>query len=141
MYSLCVRDHIMIAHSFRGAIFGPAQALHGATFVVDAEVHRPRLDSDGLVVDIGLLSSKLKAILSDLNYRNLDEEPAFSGQNTTTEFLAKAIFDRLAEAVAQGELGVNAMGLTSLKVTLHESHLAWASYDGELRSPVEGTAP
>ncbi len=141
MYSLCVRDHIMVAHSFRGAIFGPAQALHGATFVVDAEVRRPRLDSDGLVVDIGLLSAKLKAILSDLNYRNLDDEPAFSGQNTTTEFLAKAIFDRLGEAIAQGELGVNATGLTSLKVTLRESHLASASYEGELRSAVEGTAP
>ena len=141
MYRLSVRDHIMIAHSFRGAVFGPAQKLHGATFIVDAQVERPKLDSDGLVVDIGLLAQALKSVLADLNYRNLDEEPAFAGQNTTTEFLAKAIFDRLEQKIGAGELGENAKGLTGLTVTLHESHVAFASFEGELRCRVEGTAP
>ena len=132
MYSLSVRDHIMIAHSFRGAVFGPAQKLHGATFVVDAEVRRPALDRDGLVVDIGLLSQALKAVLGDLNYRNRDDEPAFAGRNTTTEFLAKVIFDRMSAAIGRGALGAGASGLTEMKVTLKESHVAGASYEAAL---------
>jgi 6-pyruvoyltetrahydropterin/6-carboxytetrahydropterin synthase len=136
MYSLNVRDHFMIAHSFRGEIFGPAQRLHGATYVVDATFRRPELDPDGLVVDIGLAAETLKAVLDDLNYRNLDEEPAFQGENTTTEFLAREIFDRLGRAVAEGRLGEGAKGLTALWVTLSESHVAWARYEGTLH---EGT--
>ncbi len=132
MYSLTVRDHFMIAHSFKGEIFGPAQKMHGATYVVDMEVRRPELDADGLVVDIGLASQVLHDVLSALNYRNLDEEPDFAGQNTTTEFLAKAIFDRMAARIAAGDLGANARGLTVLKVTLGESHIAWAAYEGAL---------
>jgi 6-pyruvoyltetrahydropterin/6-carboxytetrahydropterin synthase len=132
MFSLSVRDHIMIAHSFRGEVFGPAQRLHGATFVVDCEVRRPALDADGLVVDIGLLSKVLGEELAKLNYRNLDEEPAFSGQNTTTEFLAQAIFARLAERIAVGDLGPAAAGLTAMRVQLAESHIAWAAYEGPL---------
>ena len=130
MYSLNVRDHFMIAHSFRGEIFGPAQRLHGATYVVDATFRRHELDGDGLVVDIGLASQKLHAVLAALNYRNLDEESAFSGQNTTTEFLAHAIYERLVEAIRAGELGDGARGLGSVSVTLHESHVAWASFEG-----------
>lgn len=136
MYSLTVRDHIMIAHSFQGEVFGPAQRLHGATYVVDATFRRQELDADGLVVDIGLASQTLKAELEKLNYRNLDEEPAFSGQNTTTEFLAREIFQRLATAVEQGALGDGARGLESLEVTLRESHVAWASYQGSLQDSV-----
>jgi 6-pyruvoyltetrahydropterin/6-carboxytetrahydropterin synthase len=132
MFSLSVRDHIMIAHSFRGEVFGPAQRLHGATFVVDCEVRRPALDADGLVVDIGLLSKVLGEELAKLNYRNLDEEPAFSGQNTTTEFLAQAIFARMAERIAAGDLGPAAAGLTAMRVQLAESHIAWAAYEGPL---------
>jgi 6-pyruvoyltetrahydropterin/6-carboxytetrahydropterin synthase len=132
MYSVCVRDHIMIAHSFRGAVFGPAQKLHGATYVVDVEFRRPALDPDGLVVDIGLASQTLHAVLSDLDYRNLDEEPAFLGQNTTTEFLARVIFDRMVEQVAAGALGAGARGITAIRVLLSESHIAWAAYESEL---------
>ena len=132
MYALSVRDHFMIAHSFTGEVFGPAQKVHGATYVVDAEFRRPELDADGLVVDIGLASQVLKATLDDLNYRNLDDEPAFAGQNTTTEFLARVIFDRMAQAVRDGRLGAGASGLTALKITLNESHIAWASYEGAL---------
>lgn len=132
MYSLNVRDHFMIAHSFRGETFGPAQRLHGATYVVDATFLREQLDAEGLVVDIGRASTQLRSVLEDLNYRNLDEEPAFTGKNTTTEFLAKAIFDRLAEATRKGELGDGARGLSSIRVTLHESHVAWASYEAGL---------
>jgi 6-pyruvoyltetrahydropterin/6-carboxytetrahydropterin synthase len=132
MYSLNVRDHFMIAHSFRGEIFGPAQRLHGATYVVDATFRRQELDPDGLVVDIGLASETLKAVLADLNYRNLDDEPAFQGENTTTEFLAREIFDRLARAVDEGRLGEGARGLSALRVTLSESHVAWARYEGTL---------
>ncbi len=132
MYALSVRDHFMIAHSFEGEVFGPAQKLHGATYVVDAEFRRPELDADGLVVDIGLASQVLKATLDDLNYRNLDDEPAFAGRNTTTEFLAREIFDRMAQAVRDGRLGAGASGLTVLKITLNESHIAWASYEGAL---------
>ena len=132
MYSLNVRDHFMIAHSFRGEVFGPAQRLHGATYVVDATFQRRELDPDGLVVDIGLAAETLKAVLADLNYRNLDEEPAFQGENTTTEFLAREIFDRLARAAEAGLLGEGARGLTALSVTLSESHVAWARYEGAL---------
>ena len=132
MYALTVRDHIMIAHSFQGAIFGPAQRLHGATYIVDACFQRSELDADGLVVDIGLAGDTLKAVLADLNFRNLDEEPAFRGRNTTTEFMARVIFDRMAAAIRAGRLGSGAQGLERLKVTLHESHIAWASYEGAL---------
>ncbi len=130
MYSLNVRDHFMIAHSFQGDIFGPAQRLHGATYVVDATFRRAELDSDGLVVDIGRASELLRSILSGMNYRNLDDDPAFTGKNTTTEFLARAIFDRLARAARDGELGAGAKGLASICVTLNESHVAWGSYEG-----------
>ncbi len=134
MYSLCVRDHLMIAHSFAGASFGPAQQLHGATYIVDVEFRRAQLDSDGLVVDIGLASQALREALAPLNYRNLDALPEFDGRNTTTEFLAKAVFDRVASSIREGRLGVSAAGLASLRVTLHESHLAWASFEAELRA-------
>jgi 6-pyruvoyltetrahydropterin/6-carboxytetrahydropterin synthase len=132
MYSLCVRDHIMVAHSFRGEIFGPAQRLHGATFVVDCEFRRDDLDADGLVVDIGKASMVLRELLAELDYRNLDDEPAFAGQNTTTEFLARVIFDRMAARIAAGELGAGALGLNGLRVMLSESHVAWAAYEGPL---------
>lgn len=132
MYRVGVRDHFMIAHSFRGETFGPAQRLHGATYVVDLEVARPELDSDGVVVDIGLLGETLKSLLGELDYRNLDEVQAFTGRNTTTEFLARVIFDRLAERIRAGALGADRAGLAELKVTLNESHVAWASYEGKL---------
>ncbi len=122
----------MIAHSFKGDIFGPAQGMHGATYIVDLEMRRPQLDSDGLVVDIGLASQSLAAVLAELNYKNLDEVPEFAGKNTTTEFLASVIFDRIAKLIKQGKLGPAASGLTSLKVTLHESHVAWAAFEAEL---------
>jgi 6-pyruvoyl-tetrahydropterin synthase len=134
MYSLCVRDHIMIAHSFRGELFGPAQRLHGATFVVDCEFRRDELDADGLVVDIGKASMVLRELLAEMDYRNLDDEPAFAGQNTTTEFLARVIFDRMAARIAAGELGAGASGLTGLRVTLSESHVAWAAYEGRIEA-------
>ena len=130
MYSLNVRDHFMIAHSFRGEEFGPAQKLHGATYVVDATFSRPELDAAGMVVDIGRAGTHLKRVLADLDYRNLDEEPAFAGRNTTTEFLAREIFERLAAAVREGELGEAARGIASISVTLHESHVAWGRYEG-----------
>ena len=130
MYSLNVRDHFMIAHSFTGEAFGPAQKLHGATYVVDATFARPELDADGLVVDVGRAGAVLKAILAELDYRNLDDEPAFAGRNTTTEFLARAIFERLAAALRAGKLGAGAAGVTSIAVTLHESHVAWGRYEG-----------
>jgi 6-pyruvoyl-tetrahydropterin synthase len=130
LYSLNVRDHFMIAHSFRGEVFGPAQRLHGATYVVDATFRRPELDADGLVVDIGLASEELRSVLADLNYRNLDERPEFAGQNTTTEFLARAIYDRLIAAIREDRLGAGARGLARVSVTLHESHVAWAAYEG-----------
>ena len=133
MYSVCVRDHLMIAHSFVGETFGPAQQLHGATYIVDVEFRRPQLDDDGLVVDIGRATQALREVLAPLNYRNLDQLPELAGRNTTTEFLAKFVFDCMATAVRDGRLGAWAAGLTSLRVTLHESHVAWASYDAELR--------
>ncbi len=132
MFSLSVRDHVMIAHSFAGAVFGPAQGLHGATYVVDAEFRRPALDGDGLVVDIGRAGETLKAVLAEINYRNLDELEAFRGRNTTTEFLAHWLWQRLAEAIRRGDLGAGAAGLTGLKVTLAESHVARAAYDAAL---------
>ena len=132
MFSVTVRDHIMVAHSFTGDVFGPAQKLHGATFVVDATFKRPELDADNIVVDIGLAGERLKAICGALSYRNLDDEPDFAGINTSTEFLAKVIADRLAAAVEEGSLGTGAAGLTGLAVTLHESHIAWAGYERSL---------
>ena len=132
MYSICVRDHFMIAHSFEGSVFGPAQNLHGATYVVDVELRRPELDQDGIVVDIGLAGNALRSVLGRLNYRNLDEESEFSGRNTSTEFMAHVIFERLAEEIRKGTLGRSAAQLTSMRVTLHESHVAWAAYEGEL---------
>lgn len=132
MYAVNVRDHFMIAHSFQGAVFGPAQRLHGATYVVDLELRRPELDADGVVVDIGLATEVLKTVLAEMNFRNLDDEPVFSGRNTTTEFLARVIFDRIALRIAAGELGPHASGLSQMKVTLNESHVAWASYEGPL---------
>ena len=132
MFSITVRDHIMVAHSFRGDVFGPAQRLHGATFVVDATFRRPTLDEDNIVVDIGLATKELGAVLGALTYRNLDDEPAFAGVNTSTEFLAQVIADRLAERVHTGALGDGARGLTGIIVTLHESHVASASYERSL---------
>ena len=133
MYSVCVRGHVMIAHSFRGELFGPAQRLHGATYVVDAEFRALELGPEGVVIDIGRASQALSAILEELNFKNLDDEPAFANQNTTTEFLARAVFDRMALRVVGGELGPGAERLASLRVALHESHVAWAAYEGPLR--------
>ncbi|MEN2742264.1 6-carboxytetrahydropterin synthase [Microbacterium sp. X-17] len=130
-FTVTVRDHLMVAHSFTGAAFGPAQRLHGATFVVDATFGADELDEDGVVVDIGRATAALAEITGSLTYRNLDDEPAFAGMNTTTEVLCRAIADRLAEAAAAGSLG-RATGLTSIAVTLHESHIAWASYSRPL---------
>ena len=132
MFSVTVRDHVMIAHSFHGEVFGPAQRLHGATYVVDATFRRAELDPDDLVVDIGAASQQLAALLGELNYRNLDDEPAFAGRNTSTEMLAKVVADRLAERVHAGALGDGARGLAGIAVTLHESHVAWAGYERDL---------
>jgi 6-pyruvoyl-tetrahydropterin synthase len=129
VFSVTVRDHMMIAHSFRGEVFGPAQRLHGATFVVDATFRRAELDADNIVVDIGLAGRELSAVLGELTYRNLDDEAAFAGMNTSTEALARVIADRLAERVRAGALGESAAGLAGITVTLHESHIAWASYE------------
>ena len=132
MYTVLVRDHFMIAHSFTGAVFGPAQRLHGATYIVDLEFRRAELDPDGIVVDIGRASETLRRILGTVNFQNLDDMPAFKGRNTTTEFMARYVFDQMAQAMAKGDLGVNAHGIESLKVTLHESHIAAAAYEGRL---------
>lgn len=129
MYSLTVRDHVMIAHSFRGEVFGPAQRLHGATYVVDATFRRSELDADGLVVDIGRAGDVLKALLEELAYRNLDEMEVFRGQNTTTEFLARYLFDKLAHALREGAFGEGGKGVERVAVSLKESHVAWASYE------------
>jgi 6-pyruvoyl-tetrahydropterin synthase len=129
VFSVTVRDHMMIAHSFRGEVFGPAQRLHGATYVVDATFRRASLDADGIVVDIGRAAEQLHAVVAELSYRNLDDEPAFAGMNTSTEALARVIADRLAERVHAGDLGDSARDLEGLVVTLHESHVAWASYE------------
>ena len=132
MFSVTVRDHMMIAHSLRGEVFGPAQRLHGATYVVDATFRRADLDADGIVVDIGRAAAALRSVLSELGYRNLDDEPDLAGANTTTEALAKFVADRLAERVEAGALGAGARVLDGLVVTLHESHVAWASYERPL---------
>lgn len=132
MFSVTVRDHVMVAHSLRGDVFGPAQGLHGATYVVDATFRRRSLGPDGIVVDIGRATDELRAVLADLNYRNLDEEPAFARMNTTTEALAQVIADRLAESVQRGGLGDEARELDGVSVTLRESHVAWATYERPL---------
>jgi 6-pyruvoyl-tetrahydropterin synthase len=132
MFSVTVRDHMMIAHSLPGEVFGPAQGLHGATYVVDATFRRQALDADNIVLDIGRATEELRAVLAELTYRNLDQEPAFAGVKTTTEALARAVADRLAERVHAGALGEGARELDGLIVTLHESHIAWASYERPL---------
>ncbi|MBT2370290.1 6-carboxytetrahydropterin synthase [Streptomyces sp. ISL-10] len=132
MFSITVREHLMIAHSFRGEVFGPAQRLHGATFLVDATFRRPELDADNIVVDIGLAAKELATVVGEFHYRNLDDESEFAGINTSTEFLAKVIADRLADRVHAGALGEGARGLAGITVTLHESHIAWASYERAL---------
>ena len=137
MYSVSVRDYMMVAHSFKGNVFGPAQRLHGATLVVDVEFRRPGLDSDGIVVDIGRATDVLHAILAEMNFRNLDDDPAFEGHNTTTEFLARVVFDRTVAAIRKNDFGAAAQGIESLRVTLHESHVASAAFEG----PVPKSAP
>ncbi len=137
MHSVCVRDHFMIAHSLEGEVFGAAQQLHGATYVVDVELRRPELDADGVVVDIGRATKLLRSVLAELSYRNLDEEDAFSGTNTTSEFLAFVIFQRVLDRVRDGALGPSALLLASMRVTLHESHVASAAYEGRLDEDAE----
>jgi 6-pyruvoyl-tetrahydropterin synthase len=132
VFSVTVRDHMMIAHSLRGEVFGPAQRLHGATYVVDATFRRATLDADGIVVDIGRATEALRAVVAELGYRNLDDEADFAGMNTTTEALARVVADRLAESARTGALGDGARELDGLVVTLHESHVAWASYERAL---------
>lgn len=132
MFAVEVRDHIMIAHSFRGAVFGPAQALHGATFVIDAAFLAETLDSNGIVIDIGRAHEALKAVLGPLNYRNLDEIPELKGSNTTTEFLTKHIFERLAKDARAGELGRDGRELKRIRITLSELHVARAWYEADL---------
>ena len=132
MFSVTVRDHMMIAHSFRGEVFGPAQRLHGATFVVDATFRAESLDADNIVVDIGRAAQELHSVVGELSYRNLDDEPAFAGINTSTEALARVVADRLVERVHAGALGEGARALAGIVVTLHESHVAWASYERAL---------
>jgi 6-pyruvoyl-tetrahydropterin synthase len=132
VFSVTVRDHVMIAHSLRGEVFGPAQRLHGATYVVDVTFRRATLDADGIVVDIGRAAEALRAVMAELGYRNLDDEADFAGMNTTTEALARIVADRLADRARAGELGDGARELDGLVVTLHESHIAWASYERPL---------
>ena len=136
MFTVCVRDHFMIAHSFEGRVFGPAQRLHGATYVVDVEFRRTALDEDGIVVDIGLAGDALHGVLADLNYRNLDEAEEFKGRNTTTEFLALVIFERLRTQIAKGAMGASAQDVHSMRVVLHESHVAWAAYEDQIASAI-----
>ena len=138
MYSVTVRGHMMIAHSFRGEVFGPARRLHGATYVVDVEFRRADLDADGIVVDIGRATTSVHAILEALNYCNLDDEATFTDRNTTTEFLARHVFDRLVAAIRSGELGDNGRAIEGIKVTLHESHIASGAYDGRV---IDAIAP
>ena len=132
MFSVTVRDHMMIAHSFRGEVFGPAQRLHGATYVVDAAFRRATLDADGIVVDLGRAAETLRAVVAELSYRNLDDEADFAGMNTTTEALARVVADRIAERAQGGALGDGARELDGLVVTLRESHIAWATYERPL---------
>jgi 6-pyruvoyl-tetrahydropterin synthase len=132
VFSVTVRDHMMIAHSLRGEVFGPAQRLHGATYVVDVSFRRANVDADGIVVDIGRAAEALRAVVGELSYRNLDDEADFAGTNTTTEALARVVADRLADRARAGDLGDGARELDGLVVTLHESHVAWASYERPL---------
>jgi 6-pyruvoyl-tetrahydropterin synthase len=132
VFSVTIRDHLMIAHSLRGEVFGPARRLHGATYVVDATFRRATLDADGIVVDIGRAAEVLRGVVGELGYRNLDDEVEFAGMNTTTEALAQVIADRLADGARTGALGDGARELDGLVVTLHESHVAWASYERPL---------
>ena len=132
MYAVEVRDHIMIAHSLPGEFFGPAQGLHGATFVVDVAFHRDKLGPNDVVVDIGRAHEVLKAVLGSVNYRNLDELPQFKGKRTTTEALARYVFDRIADALKKNELGEDSKGVSKIRVTLHESHVARAWYEGSV---------
>jgi 6-pyruvoyl-tetrahydropterin synthase len=132
VFTVTVRDHMMIAHSLRGEVFGPAQRLHGATYIVDATFRRADLDADGIVVDIGRAADALRAVVAELGYRNLDDQAHFAGMNTTTEALARFVADRLAESALAGALGDGARELDGLVVTLHESHVAWASYERAL---------
>jgi 6-pyruvoyl-tetrahydropterin synthase len=132
VFSVTVRDHMMIAHSLRGEAFGPAQRLHGATYIVDATFRRAALDADGIVVDIGRAAQELHAVVAELTYRNLDDDPAFAGVNSSTEAIARVVADRLADRVHAGALGDTARELDGLVVTLHESHIAWASYERQL---------
>ena len=135
MYIVSVRDHMMIAHSFSGATFGPAQALHGATYVVDVEFRRADVDADGVVVDIARASEALRSALAPLDYHNLDDDPSFTGRNTTTEFLARVVFDRIVAAIHGGDLGASARRVETVRVTLHESHVAWAAFEGPVPEP------
>jgi len=132
MYTVCVRDHVMIAHSFRGDLFGPAQRLHGATYVIDVEFRRRQLDANNVVVDIGRASDALKQIVGDFAFRNLDDDASLGGENTTTEFMCRTIFDRMRERLSRGELGPGSDEIESMRVTLHESHVAWAAYEGSV---------
>jgi len=132
MYTVRVRDHFMIAHSFKGDVFGPAQKLHGATYVVDVEFRSTALDDNGIVVDIGLATDTVHRILGELNYRNLDDEAPFKGRNTTTEVLARTVFDRIVSAIGRGDLGKSGKAVESVRVTLNESHVASASYEGRV---------
>ncbi len=132
MFKVTVRDHMLVAHSLRGEVFGPAQALHGATYVIDATFRATELDADGIVVDIGLATLELHAVVADLSYRNLDDDPSLAGVNTTTETLAKVVADRLADRIAAGALGESARRAASLEVVLHESHVASAGYERSL---------
>jgi 6-pyruvoyl-tetrahydropterin synthase len=132
MFSVGVRDHVMIAHGFRGEVFGPAQALHGATYVIDVEFRCAEISDDGIVIDIARAHTQLNATLAELNFKNLDELPMFAGKNTTTEFLARHIFGRLRESTRNGELGPGGENVSVIKVTLRESHVAWAGYEGEV---------
>lgn len=132
MYTVTVRDHMMIAHSLRGEIFGQAQRLHGATYVIDVEFRRLELSDDATVVDIGRASATLRHVLSAFNYRNLDQEPSLAGCNTTTESLARIVFDRMADAIRRGDLGIDASDISSMRVVLQESHVARASYEGSV---------
>jgi 6-pyruvoyltetrahydropterin/6-carboxytetrahydropterin synthase len=132
MYSVGVRDHVMIAHSFQGEVFGPAQKLHGATFVIDCEFRSAKLADGNIIVDIGRAGAALKSVCGEMSYQNLDDLEMFEGVNTTTEYLAKHVFDRMRAAAKAGELGPGSDGVTSIKVTLWESHVAWASFEGEV---------
>jgi 6-pyruvoyltetrahydropterin/6-carboxytetrahydropterin synthase len=135
LYTVCVREHAMIAHSLKGEVFGPAQRLHGATYVIDVEFRRKEVDEDGIVVDIGAAAAALHEIIGRIAYRNLDDAPAFTGANTTTEYLARWVFEQMQAAIAGGQLGPGAAALDSLRVVLNESHVAWAAFEGPVTPP------